>query len=125
LVFLVLFLSASTGHFFLQDESALLFLLLDGGTLAAVLASTVVASISFGVYAFTPSTDSPPFSWYAAMTFLIGGALAYVGIRIWEIVDIFAVAKEQRETGTISLFPLVTVTSEGSAAFGVGLRYSF
>lgn len=123
--FLSIILGFGTGHFYLQDESALLFLLLDGGTLTVSFAGYLLASVSFGVFLFSPSAESPPAAYYYGLTFLVGGALAYVGIRIWEIVDIFGVAKEQRETGAISLFPLMTVSSQGGAAFGVGLKYSF
>jgi hypothetical protein len=98
-------LGFGTGHFYVQDEAAVKFLLLDAGSLVMSIAGAGVAVAS--LYAADPYSVEVPSGVLLGLTLAVVGSLAYSGFRIWEVVDIFGTVNELRAAGKISLQPFV------------------
>jgi hypothetical protein len=120
---LSIFLGFGTGHFYLQDKAAITFLLLDIGAYGVIIAGGVIALVAVyspDIYAY--STEE---IWDRAMTglwMMLIGSLAYLGIRVWEIVDVISTVNEMRASGKVAVRPAVELTP-GNARVGVTLSY--
>ncbi len=126
-------LGFGTGHFYLQDSMAVPFLVMEGSATAGIIvgyiiyaaaASSWITSGLTGLYTGT-TVSGPPAGLYIGGGLAIIGGLALTGFKIWEIIDLFGVVKEQREQGKIAFAPAVTVTPGGQLATGVSFRLSY
>jgi hypothetical protein len=107
-----------TGHFYMRDDAAVRFLLLDAISYAATLGGTIyLYSVVLDPYATYDDTGI-----YIGAGVAIIGALVYTGVRIWEIVDIFQVADEQRMRRRTAVAPTLAI---GADTVGVGLSFSY
>jgi hypothetical protein len=108
-----------TGHFYLKDSAAVKFLILDAAALAATIGGTVYTLMSVQS---VMSSGEIPTGYYVGLGIVIAGGLVYTAARIWELVDIFAVVKEQRAAGKLAMRPVVEL-GPGAAHIGVALSY--
>jgi len=115
-------LGFGTGHFYLHDDAAKKFLLLDAGSLAAVIGGEVVVLVSVGSWVSGGGTDMPT-GVLVGYGVMVVGALAYTGFRVWEVVDIFKTVGEMRTAGKITMRPDLQFTPEGGTHIGVALSY--
>ena len=112
-----------TGHFYMQDDAAVKFLLLDAVSYLATL-----GGLGYAYYALYEDIYDDPYSADIPTGVLVGlgvgivGSIVYMGVRIWEIVDIFQVADQQRSRRGTAVGPILQIGTEGVTA-GVALSY--
>ena len=112
-----------TGHFYMQDDAAVRFLLLDAVSYLATL-----GGLGYAYYSLYDDLYSDPYAEDLSTGFFIGlgigivASLVYTGVRIWEIVDIFRVADRQRSGRKVAVGPMLQVRTEAVTA-GVAFSY--
>lgn len=109
---LSIFLGFGTGHFYLGSSNAFTFLLLDGGFLAVEIigSSLMLASAQSAVNDIYTNGTASTSGITLGYAMVLAGALGYLGVRIWEIVDIFGQVDKMRAKGKIAqLLPKIEV----------------
>jgi hypothetical protein len=121
---LTIFLGFGTGHFYLQDKAATTFLLLEIGAYGVMIGGAVLALTS--VYSLDPYSDPYitgfPTEFMVGLVMTLVGSVAYLGIHIWELVDLIKTVNEMRAAGKVTMRPSIKLTP-GNALVGVALSY--
>jgi hypothetical protein len=60
--------------------------------------------------------------YYIGLGLVIVSGLAFSGVRIWELADIFSVVNEQRAAGKLAMRPVIELGPE-TTHIGVALSY--
>ncbi|MBN1836749.1 MAG: hypothetical protein JW820_12915 [Spirochaetales bacterium] len=121
--FLTWLVGFGTGHFYMQDDAAVRFLLLDAVSYLATL-----GGLGYAYYALYADVYADPYSTEMPTGALVGlgvgivGSLVYTAVRIWEIVDIFQVADARQSGGKAAVRPMLEIGPEGTTA-GVAFSY--
>lgn len=112
------------GHFYMHDDAAVKFLLLDAVSYLATL-----GGLGYAYYALYTDIYDDPYATELSNEVMIGLGIGLVGsvvltaVRIWEIVDIFQVGRGARQSGAkAAVGPMLEIGTEGVVA-GVALSY--
>ncbi len=114
------FVGFGTGHFYLQDDAATRFLLLDAGSLAATVAGAAIAVSS--LYSADPYGTALPAGYTTGLGVMVAGSLAFSAFRLWEFIDVLGSVNEMRTSGRITARPAVEIRPGGTEV-GVALSY--
>jgi hypothetical protein len=115
---LSIFLGFGTGHFYMHDHSAVKFLLLDAGAVVVIIAGSIIEVVSAASVITTGEISAGVWIGYGMV---IVGSVALLGFRVWQVIDIFQVAKGKK----VSLLPTMNLTPEDKPSYGLTLRYSY
>jgi hypothetical protein len=108
-----------TGHFYLHDHAAVKFLVLDSVTSAVTIGAVVYTAVTA---IKVMKTNEISTGVWVGVGLCIAGGLASTGIRIWEMIDISSVIKEQRAAGKLTMKPVIEL-GPGASHVGVALSY--
>ncbi len=95
------------------------FLILDAVTEGVAIGAMVYTFVSVRS---VMSTGVIPTGYYVGLGVVLASGLAFSAVRIWELVDIFSVVKEQRAAGKLAVRPVIEF-GPGASHVGVALSY--
>jgi hypothetical protein len=102
------------GHFYLQDDAAYKFLLLESTTVAVMVLGTTLMAANW-------DSGSEEAILIGTVVDLVG-VLVFLGVRIWELFDVVYAVDEMRARGRIAVKPTIRINQD-NIIFGVSYVY--
>jgi hypothetical protein len=121
---LSIFLGFGTGHFYMHDHAAVKFLILDASALVVIITGAIIEGVSAASWLASSDWVSGKFpaGVYIGYGLVVVGSLAITGFRVWQVIDIFRVAKGK---GKVSMLPTLDLTPQNEPSYGLTLSYSY